>query len=72
MKNQILNMLLFVFKNRDFSGDRVSPTKQLEVYLINDDYYISGGIYVLNNLPKLNGFGSFSSLLAKIKEFLNK
>jgi len=29
-------MLLFVFKNRDFSGDRVSPTKQLEVYLIND------------------------------------
>ncbi len=59
-------------ENKDFSGDKVSPTKQLEVYLINDDYYISGGIYVLNNLPKQNGVGSFSSLLAKIKEFLNK
>ena len=65
-------------KNKDFSDKDVrriekkrKGTKQMEVYLINDDYYISGGIYVLNNLHKLNGVGSFSSLLAKIKEFFD-
>jgi hypothetical protein len=65
-------------KNKDFSDEdegriekKRKGTKQMEVYLINDDYYISGGIYVLNNLPKLNGVGSFSSLLAKIKEFFD-
>jgi len=65
-------------KNKDFSDEdegriekKRKGTKQMEVYLINDDYYISGGIYVLNNLHKLNGVGSFSSLLAKIKEFFD-
>jgi len=46
--------------------------KELEVYLIDDDNYISGGVYVLNNLPKLNKVGNFSELLARIKKFFDE
>jgi len=61
-------------ENKDLSGEEINTqgTKQLEVYLIDDDNYISGGIYVLNNLPKLNKVGNFSELLARIKKFFDE
>jgi len=64
-------------KKGDFSALNSSSlnyksTKQLEIYLIDDDENVSAGIYVLNNLPKLNKVGNFSSLLAKIKNFFDQ
>jgi len=69
MKNLNLNMLSFVLIWRKIKTFQV---KELEVYLIDDDNYISGGVYVLNNLPKLNKVGNFSELLARIKKFFDE
>lgn len=64
-------------KHKDFSSEdrtklNYKGSKQLEIYLIDDDVYIGGGVYVLNNLPKLNKIGNFSSLVAKIKQFFDE
>jgi hypothetical protein len=64
-------------KNKDFSDENEEnilrkmrkSVKQMEVYLIDDDYYIGGGIYVLNNLYKLHKVGNFSNLVGNLKEF---
>jgi hypothetical protein len=47
-------------------------TKQLEAYLIDDDPNISGGIYVPNNLYKLDKVRDFSGLVGRIVEFFNE
>lgn len=64
-------------KQRDLSSESKEKikekgqkgVKQAEVYLIDLDPTVSAGIYVPNNLFKLNKVGNFSSLIAKIKEF---
>lgn len=67
-------------KNKDFSDENKEKierktkraTKQIEVYLIYDDEYLSGGIYVLNNLPKLQKVGNFSELIGRIVKFFDE
>jgi len=60
----------FSFKDEEEARrKRLSSVKQLEVYLIDDDPNIGYGVFVLNNLYKLHKVGSFSSLVAKLKEF---
>lgn len=63
-------------KAKDFvkytSKNKLRKTlKETEVQLINDDYYIGGGVTVLNNLQNLDGVMRFSELAGKIVAFLN-
>ena len=62
-------------KNKDFhrytmAGKKRETLKQTEVYLINDDDYIAGGLAVLNNTENLHGVLNFGQLAANICKFL--
>jgi hypothetical protein len=60
----------FSFENETRAKEKMmSSTKQMEVYLIDDDLNIGGGVYVINNLYKLHKVGNFSQLVAKLKSF---
>jgi biotin operon repressor len=77
---KIAFVCLDLAKNKDFSHEdkekiekkKNTSVKQLEVYLITDDNYVSGGIYVLNNLPKLERVGNFTELIGNIVKFFDE
>lgn len=52
------------------TGKERETLKQTEVYLINDDDYIAGGVAVLNNSENLHGVLNFGQLTANICKFL--
>lgn len=63
-------------KNKDFikkskTGKTRETVKQTEVYLINDDIYIGGGVTVFNNLENLDHVLNFGELVGRISNFLN-
>ena len=63
-------------RNKDFikytpSGEQRKTLKQLEVLLVNEDYYLGGGVTVLNNLENLDGVINFGGLVGRIADFLN-
>ena len=45
--------------------------KQAEVQLVQDDYYLGGGLSVFNNNKNLDGVLNFGELMGKITNFLN-
>lgn len=62
-------------KNKDFikytkGGGIRNTVKQTEIVLVNDDYYLGGGVFVLNNNDNLDGTGNFGSLVGRISDFL--
>jgi hypothetical protein len=79
-KFKVAFVCLDLAKNKDFSHEneekiekkKNTSVKQLEVYLINDDNYVGGGVYVLNNLPKLEKVGNFSELIGNIVKFFDE
>lgn len=58
------------FRLRNPSGTLRKTLKQTEVFLINDDEHVAGGLTVLNNAENLHGILNFGELAAKIAKFL--
>lgn len=58
------------FRLRNASGTQRKTLKQTEVFLINDDEHVAGGLTVLNNAENLHGILNFGELATKIAKFL--
>lgn len=60
----------FSFKTEKELEKRIrSSVKQIEVFLIDDDPNVGYGLFVMNNLHKLQRVGNFSELVARLKKF---